>query len=107
MARDEVLDMDHDGVAAVAADMNSLALALAEVQKYASGDGLKAEHFGGTPDGARAFTSFDAAVKALATSVGKAQKFCADASSLLTSSSKATKETDIDNTWNLNKAGGK
>lgn len=100
------MDMDHDGVASVASDMNELALTLQEVQRYALGDGIKAEHFGSILSGPGAFASLDAGVRGLAESIGKAQQFCAQASQLLTTSSKATKNTDVDNAWGITKAGG-
>jgi hypothetical protein len=101
------MDMDHDAVQAVAGDMNTLAQVLTGVQGYALGDGLTAQHFGDSQPGSMAFTAFNSAVQALGASVSKAQKFCADASALLSSSAKATKSTDVDNAWGLNKAGGK
>ncbi|GLZ42109.1 hypothetical protein [Actinokineospora sp. NBRC 105648] len=106
MAVDETMAMDHEVVRSAGMDMADLAVSLQAVQRYATGDGLKAEHFGGTPDGADAFTAFNGAVQRLAGSVGKAQQYCAEASQRITDSAKATKTTDVDNAWGLTKAGG-
>ncbi|PWW64350.1 hypothetical protein [Actinokineospora spheciospongiae] len=106
MAVDETMEMDHEAVRSAGMDVADLAVSLQEVQRYATGDGLKAEHFGGTPDGFEAFTAFNGVVQRLSASVGKAQQFCVEAAQRLTDSAKSTSATDVDNAWGITKAGG-
>ncbi|WP_156757891.1 hypothetical protein [Actinokineospora pegani] len=106
MAIDETMEMDHEAVTAIGRDVADLAVSLQEVQRYATGDGLAQEHFGGTPDGAAAFQAFNGVVQRLAASVGKAQQFCAEAAQRITDSAKSTDATDVDNAWGVTKSGG-
>ncbi|MBM7770284.1 hypothetical protein JOD54_000488 [Actinokineospora baliensis] len=107
MALDETMKMDHEVVRSAGLDMADLAVSLQEVQRYAAGDGLKQEHFGGTADGAAAFGAFNGVVQQLAGSVGKAQQYCVEAAKRLTETAKATDGTDVDNAWGITAAGGK
>ncbi|PPK69581.1 hypothetical protein V5P93_006774 [Actinokineospora auranticolor] len=107
MAVDETMKMDHELVRSAAMDMADMAVALQSVQTYATGDGLKAEHFGGTPEGFNAFGSFNGVVQALAQSVTKAQQFCTEAAKRIDASAKSTTATDVDNAWGLTQSGGK
>ncbi|WP_035303705.1 hypothetical protein [Actinokineospora inagensis] len=107
MALDETMKMDHQVVRSAGQDLADLSVSLQEVQRYATGDGLKAEHFGGTPEGAAAFTAVNGVVQQLAASVGKAQQFCVDAAKRVTDSAAATQNTDVDNAWGLARSGEK
>jgi uncharacterized protein YukE len=105
MAVDGKLQMDHDAMAAVAKEVNSLAVAVQSVQSYIADNDLKQEHFGGHNTAAGAFQSFDAAVKSLSQSVGKAYNFLVEAETKLEQSSKMTEATDVNNAWGLDKSG--
>jgi hypothetical protein len=106
MAVDGTLRMDHDLMKAVAQDVADLGVSLEAVQRYATGDGLKAEHLGGSEYAPAAFKSFNDAVQRLAASVGKGHDFLVEASRKLTESSAMTKATDVDNAWSITNAGG-
>ncbi|WP_156893189.1 hypothetical protein [Actinokineospora enzanensis] len=107
MPLDETMQMDHEVVRSAGQDMADLAVSVQDVQAYATGDGLKVEHFGGTTNGNAAFNSFNGAVQALAASVGKAAQFCTEAAQRIDASAKATKGTDVDNAWGLAQVEGK
>lgn len=106
MAADDELRMDHEAMRAVAMDVADLAVSLEAVQRYATGDGLKAEHLGGHPTAPGAFNAFNDAVNRLNTSVGKAHNFLVEASRKLTESSKMTDENDVNAAWGITKAEG-
>lgn len=105
MAVDGKLQMDHEAMAAVAREVNSLAVAVQSVQSYMADNDLKQEHFGGHTTAPGAFQSFDAAVQSLSQSVGKAYAFLVEAETKLEQSSKMTEATDVDNAWGLGRAG--
>ncbi|TCO65388.1 hypothetical protein [Actinocrispum wychmicini] len=107
MAVDDTLKMDHDLMRAVSEDVADLSLALATMQQYSTGDGLKVEHFGGTHVGNAAFNAYNGAAQRLAASLGKAHDFLVAASQKLSQTSAMVKETDVDSAWGITKAGGK
>lgn len=105
MAKDEQMEMDHEAVRTIGLDVSNLAVSLQGVQRYATGDSLKAGDFGGTPQGYNAFQSLNGAIQRLSGSVHKAEQFLSQAAQRITDSAKATENTDVDNAWGITASG--
>jgi hypothetical protein len=70
-----------------------------------AGDPLTAADFGGTPNAAKAASTFLGLMQALDTSLGKVGDYCQAMSTAFTQSSKSSKETDSDNAFNVTSSG--
>src|SRR2546423_10017410 len=105
MAVDETLRMDHEQVRELGLKVGDLAVGLEAVQRYATEEDLKQEHFGGHGSAPGAYKAFHDAVTALAAGVTKAHDFLVAASDKLVESAEMGKETDVDSAWGITKSG--
>jgi hypothetical protein len=88
------IQMNVGELTTLASDVNDLAEALNTMQQYASGDQLTAAHFGNVQTAMDTGNAFLTTVKALATSIAKAQTFATSAHTALLQATKATSATD-------------
>jgi hypothetical protein len=103
--------MDHAYVASLGQQWGNMPNALGQLHDYAafngggSGDGLQAQHFGGTQNAAAAAAAFFGLMQSLDTSVGKAKDYTDAIAKAFTATAQTTSERDAENAFSVNKAG--
>jgi hypothetical protein len=103
--------MDHAYVAGLGQQWGNMPNALGQLHDYAAfnggspGDGLQAQHFGGTPNAQGAAAAFLGLMQSLDASVGKAKDYADAIAKAFTATARTTSERDAENAFDVNQSG--